>query len=258
VGDGLARSLALFDGDEAQVIAPESLLLPEGELPIYEKVRIHSRVTTDIPDVDAHTLFFEHGRGLKKLSDTASVEAGVEIRLEDPSLTDHVMAKLKKMGVGPAEDWKMRNSILLYSLKTERRLMSTFLALTIVVSAFSIVGVLMVLVAEKRADIGILKSMGAQDEQVRSIFMKAGLALGWRGILGGVIGGLLIVGALKYPNLIKLPDIYLDTSLPVVLNPWVITGIVIFGLLLVILGAWIPSRQATRYSPLDALKGRTN
>ncbi|MCC6276417.1 MAG: hypothetical protein IT289_00725, partial [Oligoflexia bacterium] len=98
VGDGLARSLALFDGDEAQVIAPESLLLPEGELPIYEKVRIHSRVTTDIPDVDAHTLFFEHGRGLKKLSDSASVEAGVEIRLEDPSLTDHVMAKLKKMG----------------------------------------------------------------------------------------------------------------------------------------------------------------
>jgi lipoprotein-releasing system permease protein len=179
------------------------------------------------------------------------------VRLSKSDDLDHAMGLLKQNGI-EAEDWQSRNGILMYSLKMEKRLMSAFLALTIMVSTFSIVGVLMVLVAEKRADIGILKSMGARDDQIKSIFIKAGLNLGIRGILGGLIPGLVILFVLKYTDFVRLPAIYVDRTIPAVINPWAIGGICLFGVLLSIFGAWIPSKSATKYTPLDALRGSEN
>ena len=220
IGVDLARGLGIFEGDEITLVAPESLLLPAGEIPIYEKATVKALVRTDVPDVDGHVVFYDADHGLSRLKDTASLEKGLEIRLKDPENAPDLAAKIRKMKWGPVKTWQDMNAALFYSLRMEKTLMGVFLGLTVLVACFSIISVLVLLVTEKRADVGVLKALGATKNIIRRIFVTIGLTLGLLGILGGTLFGLLICWIIvRYP-IIRLPDIYYDTSFPVRVEPF--------------------------------------
>jgi lipoprotein-releasing system permease protein len=258
VGVDLARSLGIFEDDDVSIVAPESLLLPAGEIPIYEKAHVRALVRTDVPEIDAHVVFYNVDGGLRRLRDTASLEKGIEIKLENPEDAPYYAKLLKKAGLKDVKTWEDLNSSLFYSLKMEKTLMELFLGLTILVSSFSIVGVLVLLVTEKRTDVGILKAIGATQNQIRSIFMSIGLALGMVGILSGVFFGLVICWVLKTYPIIRLPDIYYDTSIPVNVEKGVIFGVIILGAILSLAGTAIPAIRVARYSPMDAIRHDDN
>lgn len=254
VGVDLARGLGVYEGDDVTLVAPESLLLPAGEPPIYEKVKVKALVRTDLPDVDSHVLFYNVRGGLKKLQDSASLERGYEVRLQDPYEADSLAAKFKAAGFKNIQTWGQRNSALLYSLKMEKALMALFLALTVLVSSFSVLAVLILLVTEKRKDVGILKAIGATKNKVRRIFVSIGFFLGFLGIGGGTSVGLLVCWLLvKYP-FIRLPNIYYDTSFPVKVETSVIVGIIGFGGVLAFLGALVPAWQVSQCEPVDSIR----
>jgi len=250
----LARSLGIFEGDEVTLVAPESLLLPAGEMPIYEKAFVKALVRTDVPDVDGHIIFFDVDHGMRRLKDTASLETGLEIRLDDPESAPEVAAKLKKLNLGHVKSWQDMNAALFYSLRMEKTLMGVFLGLTVLVACFSVISVLVLLVTEKRMDVGILKAMGATKNTVRRIFMFIGLTLGLLGILGGTGLGLLICYILVHYPLIRLPDIYYDTSFPVKVEPLMIVTIVILGILLTLLGTFVPAWKVAQNEPISAIR----
>jgi lipoprotein-releasing system permease protein len=254
IGQDLARSIGVFEGDEITVIAPESLLLPSGEIPIYEKVKVRALLRTDVPDIDGHALFFDYAQGLKRLRDTASLERGTEIRLNDPDQAPYFARRFEKAGFHGVKTWQEMNSALFYSLKMEKTLMGLFLGLTILVSSFSIVAVLVLMVTEKRADVGILKAIGATKARIRSIFMSLGLALGLVGILSGVVLGLGICWVLKTYPILRLPDIYYDTSVPVSVQKGVILGIILLGALLTLLGTLIPAWRVAEADPIESMR----
>jgi len=254
MGMDLARSIGVFEGDEVDVVAPESLLLPAGEIPVYEKAKIRALVRTDVPDIDSHVLFFDFGDGLKRLRQTASLERGIEIRLKNPDEAPKFADKFKKAGIQDVKTWQEMNSALFYSLKMEKTLMGLFLGLTILVSSFSIVAVLVLLVTEKRTDVGILKAIGATKAKVRSIFMSIGLALGLVGIFSGVVLGLIVCWLLKTYPIIQLPDIYYDTSVPVSVEKGVVLGIILLGTLLTLCGTIIPAWRVSKFEPIDAIR----
>jgi lipoprotein-releasing system permease protein len=259
VGVDLARSLGIFEGDEVSVLAPESLLYPAGELPLYEKAKVRALLRTDVYDIDSRVVFYDVSKGLRKLSDSASLERGFEVRLNNPDDAEKVAAEIRdfdliKNSKIKIDTWRTRNAALFYSLKMEKSLMGLFLALTILVSSFSVVSVLVLLVTEKRRDMGILMGMGATKAQVRSIFMSIGTVLGFVGIGSGTILGLFICLLLqKYP-IIKLPDIYYDTTVPVRVDFLVIAGVVVLGTLLTILGTLIPVWRISENNPIDAIR----
>jgi lipoprotein-releasing system permease protein len=254
LGLDLARSLGIFEGDEINVVAPESLLLPTGEMPIYEKVKVRALLRTDVPDIDTHAVFYDVDRGLKKLRAAASLETGFEIRLENPDDSIDLKTKIQKAGIKNVKTWQELHSALFYSLRMEKSLMGIFLALTILVSSFSVVAVLVLLVTEKRADVGILKSIGATKVQIRKIFLAIGIFLGLIGIGGGVVCGLVICGFLERYPIIKLPEIYYDTTIPVQIEYTVIGGIVLLGILLTLAGAVIPAWRIADTQPIEAIR----
>jgi len=254
LGVELARSLGIFDGDEINIVAPESLLLPAGEMPIYEKVRVRALLRTDVPDVDTHAVFYDVNTGLKKLKHSASLESGFEVRLNNPDDSVKVKESLVKLGVKKVKTWQELHSALFYSLNMEKTLMGLFLGLTVLVSSFSVVSVLVLLVTEKRADVGILKSIGATKQQIRRIFMAIGACLGLVGIVGGVVFGLIICGLLDRFPIIKLPEIYYDTTIPVQVEVPVILGIIFLGMILTLAGAVIPAWRIADSSPIEALR----
>jgi lipoprotein-releasing system permease protein len=141
VGADLARSLGIFAGDEVLLIAPESLLVAT-EKPIVEKVRVKALLRSDVSEIDSRFLFYNKDLGLKKMDQTASLESGVEIFLEDPFDALSIKSKLQQNKITQVQTWQDLNAALFYSLKMEKRLMGVFLALTILVSSFSIMSVL--------------------------------------------------------------------------------------------------------------------
>jgi lipoprotein-releasing system permease protein len=250
----LARSLGIYEGDTVTLVAPESLLLPSGEIPVYEKAVVKALVRTDVPEVDGHVVFFDVDKGLHRLDETASMEKGLEIRLNNPESAPDLAEKMVKLTTGKVKTWRDMDAALFYSLKMEKTLMGVFLGLTVLVASFSIMSVLVLLVTEKRTDVGILKALGATRNTVRRIFTLIGLTLGVVGILGGTVLGLIICWVIvRYP-IIHLPDIYYDTSFPVKVEPITIGMIVILGLLLTLAGTFVPAWRVASFDPMAAIR----
>jgi len=253
IGADLARSLNILEGDLVTIIPPETLLLPVGEIPIYEKVRISSILSTDLPEIDGRIMFYGLDRSLKSLKGSASREVGLEVRLEDPDNLESMTGDLMAMGA-TVSSWKQRNSALFFALKMEKLAMTIFLSLSALITSFSIITVLVLLITQKRKDIGILMAMGLSQAKTRRVFTGVGLLLSSLGVAVGLILGVGVSYLLdKYP-LEVLPDIYYDSSIPSSIDPMLVGFIAIISAVIAVFSAWVPVRLNVRLTPAEALQ----
>ncbi len=152
-------------------------------------------------------------------------------------------------------DWMSMNRNLLSALKLEKLTMFVIVALIVVVACFNIVASLIMLVMEKTKDIGILKAIGATNKAIKRIFTIEGLIIG---VSGTFLGGSLGVGLcylLKKYNFISLPrDIYYLDGLPVEMRWMDSLAIISCALIVSLLAAIYPARQAARLTPAETLR----
>lgn len=252
MGIDLARSLGVYEGDEVVVIPPESLLLPPGETPPYQKLKVRSLLATHVQDVDKGTIFYVQGESLRRFQRAASKEIGTQAWLEDPDDLARWEALFDKKKL-KSETWVDRNKALFFALKMEKTAMTVFLGLSALITSFSIVTVLVLLMSQKRGDIGILMSMGLSARRTRWLFMQVGLFLSLVGMGGGLVLGLLVAFILDRFPVDVLPDIYYDSSIPATIEMGTVVFITFMALFIAILGAWLPVRRYIRMSPAEAL-----
>ena len=134
-------------------------------------------------------------------------------------------------------------------------MISSFLSLSILITSFSIITVLILLLSQKSKDIGILMAMGLSRSRTKWIFARLGMILAALGSLWGLILGLTISYFLELYPLNILPDIYYDRTLPVVVSRSTIYLVTALCLLISFFGTWIPAQVSVRRSPSDSLKG---
>ena len=104
------------------------------------------------------TIFYKKGKTFTSLGQTASLNKGIEVRLDDP---DDYEKYLDVAGSHlNVESWASRNSNFFYSLKMEKLLISILLSLTLLISNFAIITVLILLGIQKRQDMGLLMTLG--------------------------------------------------------------------------------------------------
>ena len=89
-------------------------------------------------------------------------------------------------------DWTRTNRNWFSAVQVEKRLMFIILTLIVAVAAFNLVSTLVMTVTDKRADIAILRTLGATPRSVMGIFMVQGAASGVIGTFAGVLLGLLV------------------------------------------------------------------
>jgi lipoprotein-releasing system permease protein len=110
-------------------------------------------------------------------------------------------------------------------------------------------------VLEKTKDIGILKSIGASNNNVMVLFAIEG---GMIGILGTALGtalGVILCWCLKTYKFISLPqDIYYIDKLPVKLEPQDILIIVLSSIIISLLATIYPAYKASKLDPVEALR----
>ncbi len=254
IGIDLARSLGIFEGDTVTLIAPEALLLPPGEAPPFERVVVKSLITTNLADIDEKVLFYGRGRSLVTFRNSPSRSSGFEVRLPSPQDFQPLKTDLEKSG-WRVESWVDRNASLFYALKMEKFAMGIFLGLAGLVASFSIVTVLVLLLTQKRKDIGLLMGLGLSPKKTKVLFIQVGLILSSIGIGSGLILGIVISLLLDRFPIPLLPEVYYDATIPATIEPWFVVGILIAASGIAFMSAWIPARQVTRESPAEALRG---
>jgi len=192
--------------------------------------------------------FFQLGSGV----------TGIEVRLAD--MFDAPRASGALLRAADRRDLRVNNWIelnrnLFTWMKLEKTVMFLILALIVLVAAFNIVSTLFMVVLEKRRDIGVLKSMGADGPMVLRIFLVEGLLIGGIGtLLGAAFGGILIGLLQRYP-FVRLPgDVYFIERLPVRPEAGDFAAVIAAALALCAVAALYPAWRASRLDPVDAIR----
>lgn len=263
LGGELARQLGVFVGDRVTLVAPTGQVTPAGVVPRLRQFTVGGVFESGHFDYDS-------ALALIHLDDAAALfrtggPSGVQLRLADLERARVVGAELAQtLGAGVVvRDWTLTNRHWFEAVQIEKRLMAIILTLIVAVAAFNLVSTLVMTVTDKRADIAILRTLGASPRSVMAIFVVQGATAGIVGTLAGVALGLLvafnvgaIVAAIEYAfGIAFLPaSIYLITDMPSDPRAGDIVPIVIVSLVLAFLATIYPSWRASRVKPAEALR----
>lgn len=188
---------------------------------------------------------------------------GIHLKLNDPFLADAVKARILEALPYDAETWYENQEPFFVALKQEKLMMFIILAFIVLVAAFNITSTLIMIVMEKRRDIGILRTLGTSTAQIVQIFILEGLFIGLSGTLLGVVLGTLfayyvtpIAGMLATLfgfNLDTAPIYYFD-GIPSDIVPMDVLTITCCAIALSFLSTLYPAWSAARLNPVDALR----
>lgn len=140
-------------------------------------------------------------------------------------------------------------------INLQKQIIPLLIGIIIVVAAFNMIGMLLMLILEKTAEIGILQSMGASGKSIGKVFLWLGGMIGGVGIAIGVTLSLLFAFLQIRYRIIPLPaeSYYMDAA-PIAIDAidFVIAAVV--ALLLCLIAAWLPARVAAKLDPITTIR----
>ena len=207
VGVGLGEIMGLFEGDQVVALSPESLLTAQDGAKNFETLKVKDFIQTDIEDIDTRKIYYQIDETLLRFRKTASLERTLELRIPDAENFKPIKNKIESFGV-KVDSWQDRNSNLFYSLKLEKFVVGLLLGLSTLIASFSLVTVMVLLVTQKRKDIGLLLALGFHPMSLRKVFVHVGVFLGSMGIFGGALLGLILSFVIQRYSQGMLPNIY--------------------------------------------------
>ena len=263
LGIDLARQMGLRIGDPVTLIAPNGQVTPAGVLPRLKQMQVVGVFNSGHYEYDS-ALVMLHVADAGKIFRIEG-PTGIRLKLKDLHEARAVARELApNLPMGMAvRDWTQQNRTWFAAVQVEKRMMFIILTLIVAVAAFNLVSTLVMTVTDKRADIAILRTLGASPQSIMGVFMVQGAMVGVIGTLGGALLGLLvafnidvIVPALE--TLFRasfLPkDIYLISRMPSDPQMADILPVVIISLLLSFVATVYPSWRASQVNPAEALR----
>jgi lipoprotein-releasing system permease protein len=263
VGAELARQLGVREGDPLTMIAPSGQVTPAGVVPRLKQMTV-------VGTFDSGHFEYDSGLVLLHQEDAARIfrldgPTGVRLKLKDLHQARDVAAELGASLSDPVliRDWTRQNRTWFAAVQLEKRMMFIILTLIVAVAAFNLVSTLVMTVTDKRADIAILRTLGASPGSIMGVFVVQGALVGVIGTLAGLLLGLgiafnidVIVPALEQAlNASFLPrDIYLISKMPSDPQSDDIMPIAMISLALSFVATIYPSWRASRVNPAEALR----
>jgi lipoprotein-releasing system permease protein len=263
LGVELARSLNVRAGDMVTVIAPSGQVTPAGVVPRLRQFTVAGTFDSGHYEYDSAYVLVHLDDAAKLLRTEGAT--GVQLKLTDVQAARDVAARLGATMPDNilVSDWTRTNRNWFDAVQLEKRLMFIILTLIVAVAAFNLVSTLVMTVTDKRADIAILRTLGASPRSVMGIFVVQGALAGIVGTAAGVGLGLLIalnIGTLV-PALERLlstsflpSSIYVISRMPSDPRAADIVPIVLISLALAFVATLYPSWRASRVNPAEALR----
>jgi lipoprotein-releasing system permease protein len=263
LGGELARAMGVRTGDTVTLIAPSGQVTPAGVVPRLKQMTV-------VGTFDSGHFEFDSALVLMHQDDAGRIfrlegPTGIRVKLQNLHLARQVATQLVGSLSGDllVRDWTRQNRTWFAAVQLEKRMMFIILTLIVAVAAFNLVSTLVMTVTDKRADIAILRTLGASPASIMGVFMVQGAMVGVIGTLSGLALGLgvafnidVIVPALeRLLNASFLPrDIYLISRMPSEPQYADIMPIAVISLVLAFLATLYPSWRASRVNPAEALR----
>lgn len=264
IGKTLAQTLNLTMGDSITVLTPQATITLVGALPRYKTFTITGIYHTTgglydnsqlfINMQDAETLFLPDSR-----------DSGVHLKLRD--LYDAPLVSMQLQALLPPDvgitNWTLQFGAFFQALAMEKTMLFVILLLIVAVAAFNLVSTLVMVVNDKRADIAILRTLGARPKTIMLTFIVQGTVVGLLGTLLGVLGGL----ALAY-NITSIANhlqhllhvqfvqssVFFINYLPSQIRASDVIEVCCAALVLSVLATLYPARMAFKTEPAEALR----
>ena len=264
LGSELARALRVRQGDKITLLAPQGMVTPAAILPRIKQFRV-------VGIFEAGMFEFDSGLALVHLDDAQKLYrmdgrvSGMRLKVDELFAAPQIGRELMRYLDGDIwiSDWTRSHANFFRAVEIEKRMMFLILLLIVAVAAFNIVSTLVMAVQDKRADIAILRTLGASPRSIMGIFVVQGTLIGVVGLLAGIAGGValalnidVVVPALERALGLQFlaKDVYYISDLPSDLHwsdVWTIGGV---SFVLTLLATLYPSWRASRTQPAEALR----
>ncbi len=263
VGRELARALDIELGERIALVTPGEETTPGSAMPQLKQFHVSGIFEAGHHQYDASLVFIHMADAMEIYQ--LREPSGVRLRVTDMRLAPQVAYELSRSLSGDLyiSDWSRHNRIWFAAVQSQKTMMFLILTLIVAVAAFNLVSSLVMTVADKQADIAILRTLGASPGAIMRIFIVQGTLVGLTGTAIGL--GLGILVALNIDVIIPfierllgasfLPtEVYFISTLPSELS-WPDVGLVsVVSLLLAFLATIYPSWAAARVKPAEALR----
>jgi len=264
MGYRLGQKLNLKVGDFVSLISPNGMETALGVLPVNQNFKVGGFFDMGMYEYDNNFIFIPWKKAELFLS-TNNIAHGIEVFLKDQKLTSSVnlqlQSKLNKNLI--VIDWKKRNSSFMNALAVEKNVMFVILTLIILVAAFNIISSMIMLVQTKKADIALMRTMGASQYLIIKVFMLTGSIIGFLGTFVGVLLGVFVsMNIEKIRQLITSifdqelfsAEIYFLSKLPSNININEVLIVICISIFLTLLASIFPAWKASKISPAEALR----
>ena len=263
MGRLMASQLGLALGDKVVITSPDINITPAG---VY--LRKKSFTLVGVFEVGAQVdmdLALIHLSDAQKFFRVQGVAQGLHVKANDLYEAAGVMSDLAKQFGSEyhVKDWSQTQGSLFQSVKMEKIVTGTLLNILIFIAVFNIVSSLVLMVADKRSDIAVLRTLGLTAKQVMGIFIVQGSAVGFAGTLIGIVVGCIFTWLLNpiMSVLEKLfgfhffdPNTFYISTLPSYLMWQDVLTITLTALFLSFLATLYPAYRASKIEPAEALR----
>ncbi len=263
LGIEMARSLGVQRGDKVALLTASGQVTLAGTVPRVKPLTVVGVFDSGHYEYDA-ALVMLHIQDAQRIFRLEG-PSGIRVKLKDLHKAREVAQDLVQQLNGGliVRDWTRQNKTWFAAVQVEKRMMFIILTLIMAVAAFNLVSTLVITVKDKRADIAILRTLGASPSSIMKVFVVQGVVVGVTGTAIGLGLGLMvafnidvIVPALeRLFNASFLPrDIYLLSRMPSEPMFSDIAPVVLTALALAFLATLYPSWSASRVNPAEALR----
>lgn len=175
------------------------------------------------------------------------------VRVKDPGKVAAVQDAINQMGY--------RTFSVLDATKSLRRFFTVldlflgiFGSLALAVATLAIINTLVMAVLERRREIGVMKAIGASDQDVKKLFFTEAGAMGFFGGVLGIVLGFAIGKAINFGTGIYLHRHQLPAEAVWSMPPWLLGAAIAFSIVVSLLAGLYPASRAAKLDPVQTLK----
>ena len=248
IGEELSKELKLKVGDEISLVSAENKPL---------KLIVRGIFKTGFLDYDSNLIIVPL-QTMQILSEQGQAATEIGIKVESPQKVEETLNQVNNT-INSQEygaiSWKTINHNILRALQFEKFVIFAILSLLLVIASFAVSVILNMIVREKIKDIGILKSIGYTNKNIRRIFTIEGLIIGVFGmILASALSPLILMALKRLFKIYMKSGTYYLEELPLYISQKEL--LIIYGVTFVVvfLSTIFPAARASRLKPVEALK----
>ena len=258
-GEKLIEEMFVKKGDKLTLYFSEMQAVGFGTMPLQKRFTVDATYSSGISTYDDFIIYTTHEAFHKILKRKKSVYDGIHIfsnhAMEDTNKINAFLAKEGYKNKVRIIGWWEQHANFFAAMEMEKKALFLALLLIIIVASLNIISSLLMTVMSRRPEIALMRTLGATNAEIKSIFFKLGAIIGIGGIVGGTLLGFFSIWILTTFDIITLSaDVYGFSKLPIQLTVTDFFSIIIGAIIIVLASSRYPAKKAASTDPLIVLR----